>query len=85
MKKFFHRQNKTEFQEPLGHQKSYNKESDTTKHDYASINYYIIIHCQIGHVILVMFDYFTNKGNDLTLLMLQTQHEVSENSNIQQI
>ena len=48
-------------------------------------NYYIIIHCQIGHVILVMFDYFTNKGNDLTLLMLQTQHEVSENSNIQQI
>ena len=34
----------------LWDQKSYNKESDTTKHDYASINYYIIIHCQIGHV-----------------------------------
>ena len=67
----------------LWDQKSYNKESDTTKHDYASINYYIIIHCQIGHVILVMFDYFTNKGNDLTLLMLQSQdlHDVSKNSN----
>ena len=46
----------------------------STKHDYASINYYIIIHCQIGHVILAMFDYLTNKCNDLATLILQTQY-----------
>ena len=33
-----------------------------------------------------MFDYFTNKGNDLAIQMFQTQYllEVSENSNIQE-